>query len=144
MSSGFNYEDLRAKGYVENEDGSWARPGTNHPVARLEAVKHGKQRGALDGRAQTQQGRKKGGRRGYKGRSAPEVTVTMVSHVKCFLDGDNAINALKPVRDALADWLAVDDGDGRIRWQYGQVETRGREGVCVVVETTKCATDDER
>ena len=66
----------------------------------------------------------------------PAIIVTMTAHVRSLLDGDNLANALKAPRDELASWLGVDDADGRVRWQYGQSETRGKEGVCVVVETT--------
>jgi hypothetical protein len=36
------------------------------------------------------------------------------------LDGDNLQSGFKAVRDGVADWLGVDDGDKRIDWQYGQ------------------------
>ncbi len=37
------------------------------------------------------------------------------------LDTDNLSGGLKAVRDELADWLGVDDGDGaRVRWRYEQ------------------------
>ena len=41
---------------------------------------------------------------------------------------------MKPLRDAIAAELGMDDADPRIRWQYGQTETRGAEGVLVMVE----------
>jgi hypothetical protein len=63
-----------------------------------------------------------------------EVTVTLVAHLARRLDTDNLAHALKPLRDAIAGTLEVDDGDERLRWEYGQVETRGREGVTVKVE----------
>lgn len=37
------------------------------------------------------------------------------------LDGDNVQSSLKFVRDAVATWLRVDDGDvGRVRWRYSK------------------------
>ena len=36
------------------------------------------------------------------------------------LDGDNLQSAFKAVRDGVADWLGVDDGDQRLDWQYRQ------------------------
>ncbi len=37
------------------------------------------------------------------------------------LDGDNLQGALKHVRDGIADWLGVDDGDeSKVSWEYSQ------------------------
>lgn len=36
------------------------------------------------------------------------------------LDTDNLAGALKSVRDGVADWLKVDDGDARVTWRYEQ------------------------
>jgi hypothetical protein len=37
------------------------------------------------------------------------------------MDSDNAVISLKHVRDAVAKWLGVDDGDeARVRFEYGQ------------------------
>lgn len=36
------------------------------------------------------------------------------------LDDDNAVSALKPLRDGIADRLGVDDADPRVRWEYSQ------------------------
>lgn len=57
----------------------------------------------------------------------------MTAHIPVRMDGDNLANALKPVRDQLAEWLGVDDADGRIRWESGQIETRGPVGVLVSI-----------
>lgn len=45
------------------------------------------------------------------------------------------------MRDAVAAWLGIDDGDPRVRWEYGQVETRGAQGVLVKIETMKGAIE---
>lgn len=37
--------------------------------------------------------------------------------------------AAKAIRDELADWLGVDDGDHRVLWEVDQVLTRGTPGV---------------
>lgn len=57
----------------------------------------------------------------------------MIAHIPTMMDGDNLANALKPVRDEIADWIGVDDGDSRIRWEVGQVETRGAIGVAIII-----------
>lgn len=129
--------DIRAAGFIEVEPGVYAKA----PMGAVGPKKHGKQPGALGRQAQAKQGGK-GGRpkRNIRDRAAV-YTVTMTAHLNTRMDGDNLANALKPVQDALADWLGVDDADGRIRWECGQVETRGTTGVCVAIsgaQTTPC------
>lgn len=53
------------------------------------------------------------------------VTLTRVAPRR--LDDDNLRGAFKAARDAVAAVLGVDDGDPRVRWEYGQ----RREGVGV-------------
>lgn len=36
------------------------------------------------------------------------------------LDLDNLQGSLKAIRDAVAEWLGVDDRDARVTWMYGQ------------------------
>jgi hypothetical protein len=49
-------------------------------------------------------------------------------------DDDNAVAALKHVRDGVADWLGVDDGvAGGVLWAYAQEATPGRFGVRIEV-----------
>ncbi len=50
------------------------------------------------------------------------------------LDTDNLVGGFKPLRDAIAASLGIDDGDKRIRWEYGQAETRGAEGTVVKID----------
>lgn len=40
---------------------------------------------------------------------------------------------MKPLTDAIAASLGVDDADPRLSWEYGQQQTRGEEGVFVKV-----------
>jgi len=74
-------------------------------------------------------------RRRVAGYGGPVARVILVAHVHRALDGDNLAGGCKPLRDAIASWLGVDDDDGTIAWEYGQVETRGREGIAVRIET---------
>lgn len=46
-------------------------------------------------------------------------------------DDDNVVGGLKSVRDELAAWLGIDDGDPRIVWSYSQ--TRGPFSVLVTI-----------
>lgn len=50
-----------------------------------------------------------------------EVVLTRLSPNKC--DDDNLEGALKSVRDAIAIWLGVDDGDERVKYRYAQLRT---------------------
>lgn len=36
------------------------------------------------------------------------------------LDSDNLAGSAKAVRDGVAEWLGIDDGDERLTWLYGQ------------------------
>lgn len=49
------------------------------------------------------------------------------------LDDDNLAGGFKPLRDAIAIELGIDDRDGRVRWEYGQIETRGPTGTIVKI-----------
>lgn len=43
-------------------------------------------------------------------------------------DGDNLQNALKAVRDGIAEYLGIDDGSDRLAWRYGQEKGDGVRG----------------
>jgi len=59
------------------------------------------------------------------------VTLTRIGPRQ--LDDDNVATAFKAVRDGVADWLRVDDGDtSKVTWRYAQ--ERGAYGVRVEVE----------
>jgi hypothetical protein len=55
----------------------------------------------------------------WVGGSIPLV-VTLTRIAPRTLDSDNVHGALKHVRDGVADWLGVDDGDARVTWEVGQ------------------------
>lgn len=46
------------------------------------------------------------------------ITLTRIAPRK--FDSDNCAAGFKGVRDAIAEWLGVDDGDERITWLYAQ------------------------
>lgn len=52
------------------------------------------------------------------------VVVTLTRLAPRRMDSDNAVGACKHVRDGVADWLGVNDGDPRIEWVYGQEASR--------------------
>jgi len=66
---------------------------------------------------------------------AGEFLVSIMRHSSRLLDSDNCTGSLKGVRDAVAKFLGVNDGDRRITWRAGQVKTtRIRQGVVIRVE----------
>jgi hypothetical protein len=46
------------------------------------------------------------------------ITITRIGPRR--LDSDNLAGSAKAVRDGVADWLKVDDGDERLTWVYEQ------------------------
>lgn len=74
----------------------------------------------------------------YVGRNADLLvpgTVTLVRRGPRRLDSDNAVSALKGVRDELARLLGTHDGPGGpIRWEYGP-QVIGPHAVLVALES---------
>jgi len=136
----FDETALRQRGFVEITPGHWARPPIDF-VDRLETREHAKQEGALDREAQTSCSGKTRSAKGNRKRKAPsnrrkrphKLVVTLTAYLPRYLDSDNLVGALKPVRDEIAEWMGVDDADHRILWECEQALTRGQTGVCVVV-----------
>ncbi len=50
----------------------------------------------------------------------PPCTIVLTRVAPRRLDGDNLQSGFKAVRDGVADWLGIDDGDSRLDWQYRQ------------------------
>ncbi len=50
----------------------------------------------------------------------PPYTITLTRIGPRTLDSDNLVGAFKHVRDGVADWLRIDDGDKRLTWNYAQ------------------------
>jgi hypothetical protein len=63
-----------------------------------------------------------------------EISVVLVAILGRPMDDDNLVGSFKPLRDLIAEELGIDDGDERIRFSYGQVQSRGTQGVIVRVE----------
>lgn len=71
-----------------------------------------------------------------EGKDGVAVRVAIVALRKRLCDKDGNIGSFKPVQDAIADSLGIDDGDPRISWEYGQQQTNGQEGLIVKIEFT--------
>lgn len=121
MCSGMNTNDLIAKGYVKQLDGSYQRP-----VVRSLVANQG-ERTPVQPLVQSVQKRQ-------KGKGAVEVLVSLITCRARETDDDNNIAELKPLRDAVAAELGIDDADRRIKFQYAQCETRGETGVVIRIE----------
>lgn len=62
------------------------------------------------------------------------IVISMCVHRRRIVDDDNNVGSCKPLRDAIAKSIGLDDGDKRIAWQYTQLPTRGSEGIQVTIE----------
>lgn len=71
---------------------------------------------------------------GDEKRGANRVVVSFVCFRARPCDDDNLQFGCKWLRDAVANSLGIDDGDERFKWQYGQLQTNGPEGVTVTVQ----------
>ena len=76
----------------------------------------------------------KGIQKRQKGKGSVAIVVSLITFRTRELDDDGNVAALKPLRDAIAASLGLDDADKRLRFEYSQCETRGWEGVIVKVE----------
>lgn len=71
-------------------------------------------------------------------RPALPCVVTITRRSPGTLDDDNAVSSAKATRDAVAQWLGVDDRDGRVTWVVAQ--QRGPWGVRVAVRGVAAPT----
>ena len=119
----FTPEQLRAKGYVQNESGEWIKT----DMAKLQKPKPKRQKGEALGRET---------KRAKKRRSSTKPWVTIISlRAGTPLDRDNLIGGCKSLRDAIAEELGLDDAEKYIKWSYYQlrVESRVEEGTIVKI-----------
>ena len=61
--------------------------------------------------------------------------ISLIAMLRRTLDSDNLVGSQKPLRDAIAATLGLDDADPRLNWEYAQVKTTGQEGVIVKIES---------
>jgi hypothetical protein len=128
------------KGYIHQQDGSWSHPSRVRlgfiPCPVPEPV-------ATPSPNAGSQGRK--GNRGrvdekHGARPAVRVSLIIRSHRgrKAKHDDDNwkggVMLSVKPLRDAIARSLGLDDHQSWIEWEYYDVESDGEEGVMVMIE----------
>jgi hypothetical protein len=61
------------------------------------------------------------------------LTVDLIRCSRGVLDGDNLVSAFKPVRDAVAAWIGLDDANPRVTWRYHQ--ERGPTGIRLRIQS---------
>lgn len=66
--------------------------------------------------------------------SGVALIVTLIACRHRILDSDNSIAGFKALRDGIARTFGIDDGDPRIRFEYGQQQTDGEQGTIVKIE----------
>lgn len=122
---------LHRQGWTQGPDGSWTAPRRGAAVGVVEAGQSERAAApALD----------RGGAERQGGEGGVVWRVALVAHRRRLLDDDNNVASMKPLRDAVAETLGLDDGDRRVSWECGQVRTDGAEGVAVRVEEIECKT----
>jgi hypothetical protein len=134
--------------FIQLPDGSFSHPSR---VPRTDETAVGKRDSAatlvgdtpLRAGSETAVGKVRRTRQPGKPRRAGEdpkcarVIVRITCYLKRLLDGhDNLRIGLKPLVDAIAETICIDDADGRIVWEYGQQKTAGEPCVAVVIEST--------
>lgn len=75
--------------------------------------------------------------------SAESLRVTFERIGRTKMDSDNLAGAFKHIRDAVARWLDVDDGDERIHWVYRQWPEGKGKSVLVTIERMTAAHSQE-
>lgn len=153
MSKGSNNvefeKSLILKGWVRGPDGSLTAP-TRHHSASLGGLGSGirKQPEGLESKASSERG-SKGSLGGGSHRSVPKrnirsadgcdpiVIVRFICIRPKFLDDDNLVGGCKPLRDAVAEWIGVNDGDHRVEWIYRQQVGPKPHGTIVMITTKK-------
>ena len=73
--------------------------------------------------------------RRQSGQASLDVIIRIVAVRNFYCDEDNSRTAYKPLQDAIAKSLGVDDGADCIRFEYGQLYSPGPEGTIVVIQT---------
>ena len=63
-----------------------------------------------------------------------EIVVSFTVLLVREFDDDNLTGSLKPLRDAIAEDIGLNDADRRIKWEYGFQQTKGCPGVLVKIE----------
>lgn len=136
-----------ARGYIQNPDGSIShrsRAG-GQTLDQLATPQPSKQQNPLDQNHERQSPRPEG-IQGGKARkpkqltrpgscgAACEISITLIACTPSPIDTDNLAGGFKPLRDAIAEWLGIDDGCPALRWEYHQADTRWVNGTVIIIQ----------
>lgn len=70
-----------------------------------------------------------------------QVIITVIAFRRRLLDRHDAVAyAAKPLTDAIAERLGVDDANERLTWKYEQFKTDGEQGTVVKIEVFQLPT----
>lgn len=133
----FDREQLEKLGFVEVSPGNWAKKATT-----LGAVPSSKPE--PDRREPREDARREEAGKGSvvkcpkrAPRPRPLGRIQLIAFRNRELEDDNLSASFKALRDAIADsllpGLPAGQADAWFRWEYGQAETRGEEGVAVII-----------
>lgn len=65
------------------------------------------------------------------------LRITLIALRHRLLDAHDAVEySFKPLTDAIATTVGLDDADARLHWEYAQIKTTGTEGTLVVITAT--------
>lgn len=133
----FDREQLEALGFIEVSPGNWAKKtAAVGPVPPSEPEP--------DRREPREDARREKGGKGSVGKCPPRTPrprplgrIQLIAFRNRELEDDNLSASFKALRDAIADsllpGLPAGQADAWFRWEYGQAETRGEEGVAVII-----------
>ena len=122
-------QQLTALGYVETSAGTFVR---RRPVGALAPGQPQPQpAGALDEPTPPRRRRARGLGRGTPAESRGGLQFDLVAFLRLRLDDDNLTGGLKPLRDAVAQSLGIDEADPRLRFVVHQCPGAGPHGVVV-------------
>ena len=117
------------KGYVRQPDGSYSHP-SRVGITRMDPGQRTESAGPLEQAPRTREGcASRMGKLGRGPRADSVVVITMLSFRRRLLDDDNLAAGFKPLRDAIADTLGIDDGDPRVKWEPRQIESNREETI---------------
>lgn len=134
-----NLDEFKAKGFVQNNDGTWSSPHSWRkpdpersgpvPVARLgaDAAQSTSSPPLVCSEPESQQCLE------VRGQS-PRYRVRMVVFRHRLVDKDAKDQLCKAATDAIAAALGYDDEDEHLTWEWEQVKTSGKQGVAVTIE----------
>ena len=74
-------------------------------------------------------------RGGLRCTGVPPLTITLTRIGGKRMDDDNCAGGFKNIRDCVAGWLGIDDGDTRLTWRYEQHPGSGPQSVRVRIES---------